>query len=377
MQTWVFFLLFSPVYVPLVISITAYINAAKKNYAKKALSLVLINLAFLFWGLYFFFIHNYAFYAQILIFNVMSLLLLYPSIYIYVKLLTQPSYSFRKIIIHLIPALITLLQGIIYYFILDSERRELFVKDFRYHPKMDDIGLFIFFICRIFNLVVLFWQIFYYGLKTHATLRKHNARILNVFSNTEGIQLNGIKTLNYALLISSLASIGFYSINPVKVFGNYVVLIIPLAIISVSIWLLGIVGLRQKMIPFTEEKRQIDTKPETNANSQSLYESLLRYFDRNKPYLNPELKIDDLILPLGTNRTHLSNAINQFYGKNFNRFVNDYRIEYAKSFITKSALPNASKEDIAVESGFGSVRSFERNFKEILGVSYQQYMLCL
>ena len=35
METWVLFLLFSPVYIPLVISLAIFFNAERKNYAKK------------------------------------------------------------------------------------------------------------------------------------------------------------------------------------------------------------------------------------------------------------------------------------------------------------------------------------------------------
>ncbi|MCW3787095.1 AraC family transcriptional regulator [Plebeiibacterium sediminum] len=373
METWVLFLLFSPVYIPLVISLAIFFNSERKNYAKKTLSLVLFNISVLFFGLYFFLTGQYEFYSKILTFNVLSLLLVYPSIYIYIRQLIEQKYAVKKMAVHLIPVVFILLQTVAYFFMLNSQDREMFVKDYRFNPAWNNPAIVFIFFCRVFNILVLFFQIFYYGIKITLILKKYNSTIHNYFSNTEGISLNSIKILNFSLFIGSIASIAFYSINPVKVFGNYIVLIIPLAIISITIWLFGIVGLRQKMLP-----ANLPVVLETNDTNQlvpnkELYHRLISYFDKEKPYLNPELKIDDLIGDLGTNRTHLSNAINLNSGKNFNKFVNDYRIEFAKQYMRENKN-NSLKEDVAYKSGFGSIRTFERNFKEIVGESYSQYI---
>ncbi len=377
MKTLMLFILFSPVYIPFTISITLWLNASRHNYAKKTLSLSLLNMAFLFFGLYFFLSGNYEFYSSILIVNVTSLLLVYPSIYLYVRLLLNPSYPPKKIALHLTPVAFTILQAILYYLMMNTEERLLFVTDFRYNPKWDDTIMVIFYFFRIINLIILFTQIIYYGIKTHIILRKYDIKIHQIFSNTEGIKLNSIRLLNFSLLISSIAAIAFYSINPIKIFGNYMVLIIPLSIISITIWMMGIIGLRQSPLPKPDKASlSVNTSVEDSHSNDILYNRVLDYFQSHHPYLNPELKIDDLIIQLGTNRTHLSNTINTCSGKNFNRFVNDYRIEYALNYIDKHN-GKCSKDETATQSGFGSVRSFERNFKETLHKSYSEYCISL
>ncbi len=372
METWVLFLLFSPVYIPLVISLAIFFNAERKNYAKKTLAISLFNISVLFFGLYFFLTGQYEFYSKILTFNVLSLLLVYPSIYIYIRQLIEQKYAVKKMAVHLIPVVFILLQTVAYFFMLNSHEREMFVKDYRFNPAWNNPAIVFIFFCRVFNILVLFFQILYYGIKITYILKKYHATILNYFSNTEGISLNSIKILNFSLFIGSLASIAFYSINPVKIFGNYIVLLIPLAVISITIWLLGIIGLRQKMLPdnLTPEPQSFTSQPE--APNQELYGKLIAYFEKEKPYLNQELKIDDLIGELGTNRTHLSNAININSGKNFNKFVNDFRINFAKQYISENKS-NCVKGDVAIRAGFGSIRTFERNFKDSVGESYSQY----
>lgn len=56
-------------------------------------------------------------------------------------------------------------------------------------------------------------------------------------------------------------------------------------------------------------------------------EQLEDYMRTEKPYLNPNLKITDMMGYLKTNRTYLSAFINKEYGVNFSSFINMYRLE--------------------------------------------------
>ncbi len=382
MNPWFVLILFSPVYIPLVIAFALFLNAEKENKAKRSLALLLLNIAFLFFGLFYFFSGDYTFYSYIIYPNVAALMLVYPGMYIYIKQLIQPRYSKRKIRLHLLPMVFMAVQAAVYYFLLNADEKVRFISEYRYHPTWDNLALNIIFVFRILNLLILFLQIVFYGVKTIVLLRHYHSRILDIFSNTEAVSLNGVRMLNLTLFVGSMASIAFYSINPVKVFGNYVVLIIPLVLISVTLWFLGILGLRQKMLP--EEVALIEMKPkepqlkesllkEESRVDHALFEKLKTYFETDQPYLNEALKIDDLVQALATNRTHLSNTINQCSGKNFNRFVNDYRVAYAKSYLQEEEV-EVSKTTLASVCGFGSVRTFERNFLACTGESFQQYL---
>ncbi len=83
--------------------------------------------------------------------------------------------------------------------------------------------------------------------------------------------------------------------------------------------------------------------------------------------LDPDLKIGDLLLPLGTNRTYLSNFINSNYGTNFRGFINRCRIEELGRL---AALPGNKGKNIAElvpQAGFGSYRSYLRARREAAG----------
>ena len=84
------------------------------------------------------------------------------------------------------------------------------------------------------------------------------------------------------------------------------------------------------------------------------------YIATEKPYLNPELRITDLILPLGTNRTYLSNFINNTYGVSFSTYVNNCRIKELKKYQSDPKMGKYSDEDLVFMAGFTSYRGYKR-----------------
>lgn len=84
------------------------------------------------------------------------------------------------------------------------------------------------------------------------------------------------------------------------------------------------------------------------------------YFREHKPYLNPELKITDLIDPLKANRTVISNFVNKTYGVNFNRYINRLRVKELERL--KNLPKNKGMEipQLLSKAGFSSMRNYTR-----------------
>jgi AraC-like DNA-binding protein len=85
------------------------------------------------------------------------------------------------------------------------------------------------------------------------------------------------------------------------------------------------------------------------------------------------LRITSVSDSLKTNRTYISRLINDEFGVNFNEFVNKYRIEEAKKLLESNESKLFTMEHIAEKSGFGSVNSFTRVFKEFEGITPGQF----
>jgi YesN/AraC family two-component response regulator len=103
------------------------------------------------------------------------------------------------------------------------------------------------------------------------------------------------------------------------------------------------------------------------ASKKRLKSELLLLFTRKKLYIKPDLRITHLSEQLKTNRTYISKMINEEFHMNFNEFVNQYRVEEAKTLLQDPNHRFSTLDEIAEKSGFGSINSFSRIFKEKTG----------
>ncbi|MEG2673865.1 MAG: helix-turn-helix domain-containing protein [Muribaculaceae bacterium] len=90
--------------------------------------------------------------------------------------------------------------------------------------------------------------------------------------------------------------------------------------------------------------------------------SLYKLFEDDKLYLNPKLTLSDVSQELCTNRTYLSEYINNVLNTCFFDFVNEYRLEHASKLLKSE--PALTLEQIAEESGFNSLSTFRRSFSK-------------
>ena len=89
--------------------------------------------------------------------------------------------------------------------------------------------------------------------------------------------------------------------------------------------------------------------------------------EQEKIFLQAGIKIDDVALTLGTNRTYCSKLMKRVYGHTFNEQMNILRIESAKADIL--ARPEVSVESIALSNGYNSSNAFNRVFSQIVGTT--------
>ncbi|MCD8566563.1 MAG: helix-turn-helix domain-containing protein [Alphaproteobacteria bacterium] len=96
-------------------------------------------------------------------------------------------------------------------------------------------------------------------------------------------------------------------------------------------------------------------------------EGLMSY---EKIYHEPGYTRSDLARELGVPETTLSKIINLHFKKSFPQMLNEHRVEDAKRLLVET---DAEVNVIAQESGFNSVASFNRVFKEITGEAPSRY----
>ena len=112
----------------------------------------------------------------------------------------------------------------------------------------------------------------------------------------------------------------------------------------------------------------------TEQQRIKIYEDLLAYMDRVKPYLNPRLNLHSIASDLNTNTNYLSQVVNYQTGCNLVQFINRYRVEEAKKRITDQHLRHLNTFAVAFECGFDNRSTFYKVFREVVGMTPKQYI---
>ncbi len=87
-------------------------------------------------------------------------------------------------------------------------------------------------------------------------------------------------------------------------------------------------------------------------------------FGANNLFIKKDLTIWDVCCETNSNRTYISNLINDEFGMNFNSFVNNYRVQFAIILLKSENTYQKPLNEIADLSGFNSLASFNGAFKK-------------
>lgn len=118
----------------------------------------------------------------------------------------------------------------------------------------------------------------------------------------------------------------------------------------------------------------ISAEKQLSADLQPLKNKLLTCMRAEKPYLEPDLSLADLARRLHTNPVLLSQVINAGAGKNFNDFINEYRVEEFKQQVSEPANAHLSFLGLALDCGFNSKATFNRAFRKFTGNSPGEFL---
>lgn len=104
---------------------------------------------------------------------------------------------------------------------------------------------------------------------------------------------------------------------------------------------------------------------------------LIQYFETEKPYILRELNAEMVAKQLGIKQHHLTEVMNEYIGKNFYTFVNEYRVAEVQYLLQSKQFDHYSLLAIAYEAGFNSKSSFNTIFKKITGLTPTAYKTAL
>jgi len=105
----------------------------------------------------------------------------------------------------------------------------------------------------------------------------------------------------------------------------------------------------------------------------SIQGALKKVTEEHKPYLNPELTINDLAAMIPCNRHHLSQVLNEALKNSFYDYINFYRVEEAKQLLMNASKKNYKISSIAYDAGFNSLSTFNEIFRKHTGTTPSQF----
>jgi len=120
----------------------------------------------------------------------------------------------------------------------------------------------------------------------------------------------------------------------------------------------------------TDSERKMKLSREKHKFYKEQIES---YLKSERPYLNTDFRMNDMVEATGIPRHHLSMTINSVYHTNFNNLINRHRIEYILSRFDDPVWDHLTLEGVAGVAGFNSRTTFLNAFKKVTGMTPSKF----
>lgn len=290
-------------------------------------------------------------------------LILPPLIYLYVQSRIHGMLSFRAgLAVHLIPFLINLVILFPFYTMPATEKIAYFIRHLQHpHP-----------VSPVMAPRILF-PIFYIAISI-LVLTRHTQSLPQSPRSSHQKNLRWLWHLLIGILVvwGAVTLIHFYI--PVGVseeeFSHLCNLLSSLFIFAMGYRVLLHPEILNRdisgAIPPKYEKTGV-----TDADAEQIWLRLEDCMESLQPYLEPSLALKTLAGYISVPQHQLSQVINQKSGDGFHSFLNEYRIRHACRLI--DANPEDKLLSIAFASGFQSLSTFNRVFRDLTGQSPSQY----
>lgn len=235
-----------------------------------------------------------------------------------------------------------------------------------YYPLFNS---FVFITEFAWNVCFLYFSIRHY--------RKYRTWLDENYSDTEKIKFDWLRNFFYVFTAVIIIGGVFDFTNNFIFKLSYIQYFYFEIVLSVLTYYLAVAGfLRSQTIkPHFNEAKSTETEerktllPEKDLEKLKI--KLLDLMENDKIYLEPNLTLTDLSRQIGVNSTVLSYTINNGFGKNFNDFVNEFRIKEVKGKLADA--DDSTLLGIAFDCGFNSKATFNRAFKKFTGVSPKEF----
>jgi AraC-like DNA-binding protein len=249
---------------------------------------------------------------------------------------------------------------------------------FRVH-ELDRIVLGQIPVAFYWSSALIYLQYFIYIAFCFRLLRRYHQVATNQFSDNQRTNLYWLRsTLVFFSACMILAASGaFARPGPLgRYYGVFLVVVLVFLFVFINRVLLKalqhpeIFGILEKE---NEDQLAVAADDSGDPARENLLELVRGHMLKEKPYLDPDLSLEQLATRLAMRPRILSQLINESLHQNFFDFVNRYRIEEAKRLLTRPPDKKITVLEVLYEVGFNSKSSFNTLFKKYTGLTPSEF----
>lgn len=297
--------------------------------------------------------------------------LLGPLLFLYTKSFVKDNFHLKlKDVLHLIPFI---LYNLIYAFYFYFESAEIKISLLNRGSVLPfSLGF------RI-NFLMYLQVIMYTGISI-LILYNYDKRLKSLYSTIHQLSLNWIKTSIYLFMFVWIIDFIHFLIRnsagiDTEISG--VLILISFTINFVFVNMIIYKGMKQQIhffkipkdLPISKNKYSSLSDDEMKRYEENLGNYMLNY----KPYLTPNLTLNELAQRLEINPLLLLMIIKSKKHQTFFDFVNSYRIEDAKMILSDPSKRKMTTLEVLYGVGFDSKTVFKIIFKKFTGVYPREY----
>lgn len=228
---------------------------------------------------------------------------------------------------------------------------------------------------QYWDSALIFVQFFLYMFASFRLIGRFKRAAGNAFSDYRRIDIRWLSnSLLFFTAAMALAAVNsFIGLTSLAAYWLPVFLVV-VGFVWVYINVLLLKALRDSgMFALLGKEPLVVEKEEKGADWRGELEQLRIYMETRRPWLDPDLTLEQLALQLKLRPKLLSQAINEGLSQNFFEFINRYRIGEAKRLLTNPADKKITVLEVLYQVGFNSKSSFNTLFKKQTGLTPSEF----
>ncbi|MEM0910829.1 MAG: helix-turn-helix domain-containing protein [Pseudomonadota bacterium] len=231
----------------------------------------------------------------------------------------------------------------------------------------------------VLSQALLYAQAFIYGFFTLRSILRHKTSLREQYASGNDNPVNWALALTLLTLFIwtvKLTPLLIPNTNWLFSIGS-ILIVVLIYFVSIMQWLKPQLFDSEPIVDLSGEQEPSSkhmAKPSLSLDREShqhISDCIDKLVKEKQLYLQDNLSLATLSEQTAISPHHISETLNSFKGKNFYRYINEFRVEHFCQAIQKT--PNEKIIDVAMQSGFSNKSTFNAAFKEIKGITPSTY----